>query len=180
MASSAWSKIKTAYRPSTRSAHRTHLRTYLSFVVFMDLQLHFTIHSVLAFLEFLYVNNISYKVILNYLASLRSNYLARRYNWDTSVLAHQLGLSYLISISQNSCFNPPSRGIFSLQILSDISKACNILFDPPLFRGAFLLAFFALLGMSNIALHSEGQFNLLRRILRQDILFFIDWSPCPS
>ena len=55
LARSAWKRVNTAYRPSTRSAHRTHLKTYLSFVVFMDLPLRFTIHSVIAFLEFLYV-----------------------------------------------------------------------------------------------------------------------------
>ena len=89
----------------TRSAHRTHLRTYLSFVVFMDLPLQFTIHSVLGFLEYLYVNNISYRVILNYLASLRS--MAKHYDWHPAVLSHQLVLSYLKSISRNTCFNPP-------------------------------------------------------------------------
>ena len=135
----------------------------------MDIPLSFTMHSVLAFLEFLYVINIFYKVILHYLASLRS--LARRYNWDASVFSHQLVISYLKSISQNSCFNPSSRGIFSLKILSVISKACNTLFDPPLFRAAFLLAFFAFLRMSNIAPHSNGKFDPLRHIFRQDILF---------
>ena len=83
LARSAWKRVNTAYRPSTRSAHRTHLRTYLSFVVFMDLPLQFTIHSVLAFLEFLYVNNISHRVIQNYVVSLRT--LANRYDWDSTV-----------------------------------------------------------------------------------------------
>ena len=129
LARSACRRVNTAYRPSTRSAHRTHLRTYLSFVVFMDLPLRFTIHSVLAFLEFLYVNNISHRFILKYVASLRT--LANRYDWGSTVLSYQLVLSYLRSISRNSCFNPPSRGIFSLHLLSSISKACTILTDPP-------------------------------------------------
>ena len=158
-----------AYRPATRSAHTTHLKTYLSFVVFMDLPLQFTLHSILAFLEYLYVNRISHRVILNYLASLRS--LARRYDWDSTILSHQLVVSYLKSIARNTPFNPPSRGIFSLQTLTAISKACALLPDPPLFRAAFLLAFFAFLRMSNIAPHSKAQFDPMKHMLRQDILF---------
>ena len=110
LALAAWQRIKMAYRPVTRSAHTTHLKTYLSFVVFMDLPLQFTLHSILAFLEYLYVNRISHRVILNYLASLRS--LARRYDWDATILSHQLVVSYLKSIAQNTPFNP-LPGVFS-------------------------------------------------------------------
>ena len=160
LAVAAWSRINAAYRPATRAAHNTHLRTYLSFVVFMDLPLQFTVHSVLAFLEYLYVNKISHRVMLNYLASLRS--LAKHYGWDQTALSHHLVVSYLKSIARNIHFNPPSRGIFSLHTLSAISKACALLSDPPLFRVAFLLAFFAFLRMSNIAPHSKAQFNPMR------------------
>ena len=66
---------------------------------------------------------------------------------------------------------PTSRGIFSLHTLSAISKSCTLLSDPPLFRVAFLLAFFAFLRMSNIAPHSKAQFNPMKHILRQDIFF---------
>ena len=164
LASAAWRRIK---RPVTRYAHTTHLKTYLSFMVFMDLPLQFTLHSVLAFLEYLYVNNISHRLISNYLASLRS--LAKRYDWDPAVLSHQLLLSYLRSITRNTYFNHPSRGIFSLQTLSAISKACALLSDPPLLRAAFLLAFFAFLRMLNIAPHSKAQLNPMQYVLRQDI-----------
>ena len=135
----------------------------------MDLPLWFTIHSVLAFLQFLYVNNISHRVIQNYVTPLRT--LVNRYDWDSTVLSHQLVLSYLRSISRSSCFNPPSPGIFSLHLLSSISKACSIVTDPPLFRATFLLAFFAFLRMSNIAPHSKAHFDPMRHMLRQDILF---------
>ena len=76
----------------------------------MDLPLFFSVHPVLAFLEYLDVNNISYKVILNYVASLQS--VARHYKWDTSTLSHQLDLSYLKSISHNFPLNPPCRAYF--------------------------------------------------------------------
>ena len=138
LARAAWNRIKMAYRPATRSAHTTHLKTYLSFVIFMDLPLQFTVHPTLSFLEYLYVNNISHKVMLNYLSSLRS--LAKRYDWDPAPLSHQLVTSYLKSISRNLGFNPTAKGIFTLHTLSAISKACDLLSDPP-----FVLCFFAFL-----------------------------------
>ena len=169
LAQAAWNRIRMAYRPATRSAHTTHLKTYLSFVIVMDLPLQFTVHSTLSFLEYLHINNISHRVMLNYLSSFKV--LAKRYGWDPTPLAHQLVTSYLKSISRNSGFNPTSRGIFSLPTLSAISKACDLLSDPPLFRAAFLLAFFAFLRMSNIAPHSKALFSPLKHMLRQDILF---------
>ena len=169
LAQAAWNRISMAYRPATRSAHTTHLKTYLSFVIVMDLPLQFTVHSTLSFLEYLHINNISHRVMLNYVSSLKA--LAKRYDWDQKPLSHQLVTSYLKSVARNSGFNPTARGIFSLPILSAISKACDLLSDPPLFRAAFLLAFFAFLRMSNIAPHSKALFSPIKHILRQDILF---------
>ena len=122
LARSPWRRVNTAYRPSTRSAHRTHLRTYLSFAVFMDLHLHFTIHSVLTFLEFLYVNNISHWVILNYIASLRSLQIIMI---GTTVLSHQLVLSYLTSISRNTCF---THFISSVSFQKHVASSLILLF----------------------------------------------------
>ena len=66
----AWSRIQQAYRQSTYSAHRTHLRTFLSFLYSSNLPFIFTLSSGLAFLEYLYQNHISPKVIKNYLSSI--------------------------------------------------------------------------------------------------------------
>ena len=60
---SALDRTKTAFRPSTLSAHNTHLRTYLSFTIFMSLPHSPSVHSILALMEFLYANSLSYKVI---------------------------------------------------------------------------------------------------------------------
>ena len=56
----------------------------------------------------------------------------------------------VLSISINSSFNPTPRGIFDIKTLTSISSTCDILHDPPLYRAAFLLAFFAFLIMYNV------------------------------
>ena len=128
-----------------------------------------SVHSLLAFMEFLHINSISYKVILNYMSSLKT--AGRKFGWNLASFDHHLVSSYIRSISINSNFSPTPRGIFDLNTLPAISKACEILHDPPLFRAAFLLAFFAFLRMSNIAPHSRFKFDRNKHILRQDILF---------
>ena len=60
---SALNRAKEANRPSTRNAHNTHLRTYLSFIMFMSLPAEPSVHTLLAFLGYLHLNGISYKVL---------------------------------------------------------------------------------------------------------------------
>ena len=144
---SALQRTKSAYRPSTKNAHLTHLRTYLSFIIFMQLPPEPSVHSLLAFLEYLHTNLISHKLILNYLSSLKKASI--KYSWNASPFSHRLITEYLRSISINSRFCPTHRGIFDLSTLALISRTCDILEDPILFRSIFLLAFFACLRMSH-------------------------------
>ena len=166
---SALNRTQDAYRPSTKNAHKTHLRTYLSFTIFMSLPPTPSVHSLLAFLEFLHVNSLSHKVILNYLSSLKHS--ATRFHWPLSPFTNHLVRDYLRSISINSQFAPTSRGVFDLSTMAAISRACEILDDPLLFRAIFLTAFFAFFRMSNMAPHSRFKFDPNKHILRQDVLF---------
>ena len=106
-------RIKTAYRPSPRAAHRVHF-TYLSFPVFMNLSLQFTVRSILTFLEYLFTNHISCRLILNYISSLKS--VTRTYHWDITPLSNPLVLSYLRVVRINSTFAPTPRGVFHINI----------------------------------------------------------------
>ena len=158
-----------AYRLATRNAHITHIKTYLAFIIFMELPVELNVHSILAFLVYLLTNSVSYKVMLNYISSIKK--AATKYHWNPEVLSHRLVSEYLRSISINTRFAPTSRGIFDLTTLALISQACDILTDPLLFRAVFLLAFFAFLRMSNMAPHSKFKFDPSRHFLRLDIIF---------
>ena len=161
----AWSRIDQAYRQSTSTAHRTHLRAFLSFLYFTKLPLTFTLSNVLAFLEYLYQNHISPKVIKNYLSSITT--MAKFYQLDHQYIFHPSVTRYIRSISINIRFQPTSRAIFHVQTLHAISVSC----DQPLFRAIFLLSFYAFLRMSNVAPHSRSQFDPRRHFLRQDLIF---------
>ena len=71
----------------------------------MGIQPQFTIQTVLSFLEFLYLNSISPRVIVNYVSSLKT--AAKRYKWDSDPLHHQLASAYLSSISILPLLLPP-------------------------------------------------------------------------
>ena len=137
--------------------------------MFMELPVELNVHSILAFLEYLFTNSVSYKVMLNYISSIKK--AATKYHWNPEVLSHRLVSEYLRSISINTRFAPTSRGIFDLTTLALISQACDILTDPLLFRAIFLLAFFAFLRMSNMAPHSRFKFDFSKHFLRQDIIY---------
>ena len=66
----AWSRVAASHRPSTSAAHCLHFRTFLSFLIFLHLPLVISVHNLLIFLEYLYNNSLSPKVIKNYLASI--------------------------------------------------------------------------------------------------------------
>ena len=165
----AWSRIGQAYRLSTSTAHRNHLKIYLSFLCFTNLSFTFTLSNVLAFLEYLYQNHISPKVIKNYLSFITT--MANFYQLDHQDIFHPSVARYIRSISINSRFQPDPRGIIDVKTLYAFSISCDQLSDPPLFRAIFLSSFYAFLCMSNVALNSRSQFHPSRHFLCQDLIF---------
>ena len=157
---SVWQRILTAHRPSTNRTHKTHFRTFLSFLLFYDLPIS---------LDVLTKNHISPKVVCNYLSSIAS--LSSFHILDPSHLSHPAVLRFVRSISIKFHFRPSPRIILDVRTMYDTSKACDTLCDPPLFRAIFLVAFYGFLRMSNIALHSARQFSSSIHFLRQDVIF---------
>ena len=168
LAECAWQKIQQAYRPSTTAAHQRHFKTFLSFIVFMDLPRCITPHTILAFLEYLHQNSLSPKVIRNYVASIKT--MSLQFKIDHSALSHYTISRYLRSLSINSSFRPTPRIVFDIHTLYKISTLCDSLNDPILFRAIFLVAFYGFLRMSNIAPHSSKSFSQDFHFLRQDVI----------
>ena len=133
----------------------------------MDLPVSLSVHNILSFLEYLYQNGLSPKVIKNYLSSISS--VSKNFNLDISSLSHISVAHYLRSISINSSFRLKPRGIFNITTLYHISRACDTLSDPVLYRALFLTAFFGFLRMSNLAPHSSAKFDHTKHFLRQDL-----------
>ena len=122
-------------------------------------------------------NGLSPKVIKNYLLSISS--LDKVFNVNTTPLSHLSISHYLRSISINSTCRPTPRGVFDIHI----SRACDNLSDPALYRVILLTAVYGFLGLSNLAPHSSSKFDHKRHLLRQDrfflrpgVHFLIKWT----
>ena len=137
--------------------------------MFYNLPIEISAYNLLIFMEVLATNGLSPKVIKNYFSSICS--MAPFFNFDTGALAHPAVHRYIRSLSITSPFRPTPRGIFCIRTMYDISRACDFLPDPPLFRAIFLVAFYAFFRLSNIAPHSARQFSKDKHFLRQDLIF---------
>ena len=74
-------------------------------------------------------------VIQNYLSSLKT--FARAHGAPSAPFSHHLIAAYVRSISINSTFSPLSKGIFDLNTLLLMTRACDLLDDPPSTRPHF-------------------------------------------
>ena len=138
-------------------------------MVFMQLPIVISVHNILIFLEYLYSNALSPKVFKNYLSSISS--ATTFYHLDPGPLADPAISRFIRNITINSTFSPTPRGIFTIEMLYQISVACDIILDWLLFRAIFLTSYFAFLRMSYIAPHSIKKFNSSWHFLRQDVIF---------
>ena len=102
--SSACQRMKHAYRPSTMSAHRTHVRAYFAFLHIMKLPPTTTLHNIMVFIEYLHQNFISCKVISSYISSIKS--MSVLYNLPSKIFSHPDITRLLRSISLTSHFAP--------------------------------------------------------------------------
>ena len=82
----AWSRIQASVRPSTDKAQELHFRTFLSYMLCMDLPACLSLHNIMVFLEYLYQPSLSTKVIKNYHSSLMSK--TRQFGLEHTSLFH--------------------------------------------------------------------------------------------
>ena len=131
----ALDRVQAAFRPSTVASNVRHFRTFLAYLVFMNLSPMITVHNLLIFMEYLHINNISPRVIKSYISSIAS--MARSFQLDFSAISNHHIVKYLRSISINSKFSPTPRGLFDIKTMYHISISCDILPKPILFRAIF-------------------------------------------
>ena len=143
MLSSALGRTATAFRPSTSAAHMRHFRTFMAFLMFLNLPFVCSIHNLLIFGEYLHNKNISFKMIKQHSSSLST--CASYYNFDTKSFSHPLLSIFIRNISINSKVFPSPKGVFDIRTIYLISMSCHILPDPLLFRAIFLVSFYGFL-----------------------------------
>ena len=135
----------------------------------------------LAFMEYLVLNQISPANISNYLAGIRAQFIV--FNLDTTYFQHQQIQYFLRSLKINRPLQPKIHKHIDIQLLTDIIHITDTLQHPNVFKTLYILAYFSFLRLSNILPHTVTSFDNTRHLAKVDIiiaedqvLIIIKWS----
>ena len=132
-------------------------------------------HSViLAFIEFLQCNNLSYSSIQAYLSSIKSQF--KILSLPLSPFAHHSVVLTLRSIALNVPVLKKAKGIFDIPTLSSIIHLCDSLPSGLTYKALFLTAFFAFFHLSNLVPSSTASFSPFLHLCRADVIPHSDFA----
>ena len=153
----AWTTTHKGLRPHTRSQYIRQFRSFLAFVIAQNFQLYDKEATIMCFLQFLASNSLSFRVINNYVSALKFYFV--RYAWDIQVFDAPLVRRMLRGLQYSIRSVPTSKGLFMLQQLREISQLCESFESTLTYRAAYLLAFYGLFRISNLAPKSSVSFD---------------------
>ena len=160
-----------AFATSTARSYNT-IRLCLAFLTFHQ-QLHSQVNVflLLAFFEFLHLNDFKYSNILNHFSAIKSK--LSLFGQDVSCFQDHRISTYLKAIQKQSPLSVTIKPIFDIPILQKICIACDSTFQGQVFKVAYLLGFFGFLRLSNLCPHSLADFNILKQDTKGLVSFFI-------
>ena len=156
-------------RPHTEYQYKRQFHVFLAFVLHKKFNTWDNITTVLLFLEFLASNSLSHRVILNYVSALKFAFTS--YGWNSDIFSHPLVVRLLRGTALSVHTPPSPNGLFSFYQIRDISSLCDLFESSLTCRCAFLLGFYGLLRISNVAPTSHSKFDSSRQLLRRDVTF---------
>ena len=181
LANRAQARLHSAFRPATQKAYWRMFRDFLDFLVAAGFQLGQVNHIVLlAFMEYLVLNQISPANISNYLAAIRAQCIV--FNLNTACFQHQQIQYFLKSLKINRPLPPKiHKHIDTTQLLTSIIRITETLHHPQVFKSLYI--FFSFLRLSNILPHTISTFDNTRHLAKGDVIFdedqvllIIKWS----
>ena len=178
----AASRTQEAFRPKTRQAYTKMFRVFLAFCVYMQVALmEIDVNVILSFCECLVVNHCFVSMITNYLSAIKASFLF--YNMPYSLLDHRRIKYFQKSMHIDRPLAVTSHNVIDLPLLERISKTCDHLNFPEVFRAIFLTGFFGFFRLSNLAPHFILTFDPSRHLTGHDLFFtknlvkvLIKWS----
>jgi hypothetical protein len=164
-------RIQHAYRPGTRSNHRTQLRRYYGFCQEYGLyDLNPSQHQLCLYMEYLAQRFVSARTVRNYMSAI--TLLHKQLDVSCPALSSfQVGL--MARAVDRTMLTPPSPRLpVSVLLLRQLVQATLPLgVWGVVFRFAILLAFFGFLRQSNLAPRTASQFDSARHSRRRDVVF---------
>ena len=165
----AMKRVDLGLRPHTTAQYVRQFKVFLAFVLYSKLESVHSLQSILLFIELLASNTLSYHVMVNYMSALK--HMFNRYGWPSANLSHPLVLRLLKGVNYSITPNLTPKGIFMLPQIREISSLCELFESTLTYRAAFLVAFYGLFRISNMAPQSARLFDNTRHLLRNDLRF---------
>ena len=157
----AHSRIDTALRPHTSDTYLSKFKTFLAPLSHTS--------TLLSFFERLAQNGSKAHTLSSNLSAI-SHYF-KMYYIPTSALTHRKVLLLIKAVSINSHYTPSCKTVFTISTLTKLVQACDSHTHGPVYKAAFLLAYFVFLRLSNIAPSSTPLSDPSRHLLHSDIIF---------
>ena len=156
-------------RKHTVNQYQRQFKLFLAFVLSHHITQFDSVPTILEFLELLAANALTYRVIVNYVSALKCMF--GKYGWSTQTFESPLVKRILKGVNYTVHTPPSPKGLFSLQQIKEISRLCEIYESSLTYRAAFLLGFYGLLRISNIAPPFPKAFDPAKHLLRRDVAF---------
>ena len=139
--SKAASRVYQAFRPKTRRCYELLFRNFIGFCVITTLNVQsIQVQDIMAYLEYIVENGVSYNMICNNVSALKANFIM--YDLEFHLLEHPRIRFFTKSLKINRPMSLVKRNIISLPTLQQLVQACHDLVSPFTFKAIFLVAFF--------------------------------------
>ena len=142
-----------------------------NFKVFLAICIHMCVDVkvILSFLERLVSNNCTYSMLCNYVSARKASFVL--YDLPYDLLDHSRLKFFQKPMRINGPLTLVSHNIIDLDMLEQISVACDAFKCAKALRAIFLTGFFGFLRLSNLPFHSLTVFDYSCHLTGQDLFF---------
>ena len=166
--SGAIQRIKTGMRPKTLASYEASFQLFLACCVFINFDDLTCIETVIVYLEFLVVNDLSVASIHNHLAVLH-HYFAL-YQWPVQALSSRAVTMFCRSVKMNSKMKLKMKSIFTIPMLTHLIHYAMQEDNGPTYRAIFF-AFFTFTRLASLVPNSARKFDRMRLPFVKDIIW---------
>ena len=157
-------------------------RLFVAFIIFHQKTIYqVDVFLLLAFFEFLHLNNFKVAHILNHSSATKSKLALLGLNVH-HFEDHRIHC-FFKALQKQSPLSVKIKPIIDTKLLEKICIMCDNTYQGQVFKVAYLLGFFAFLRLSNLCPHAAADFNMLKHLTRGDVFFhnngvkiLIKWS----
>ena len=150
LSAQAASRLHQAFRPKTCGAYSSMFKIFVAFYIYCKFVLpNVNIKVILSFLECLVHNNFSVYMIENYESAIKANFVL--YDLPYTVLEHPKLRYFIKALNIHHSLSLRPHNIITIPRLAEISATCENMTAGLVHRAVFLMGFFAILRLSNLA-----------------------------